>query len=31
MPDYMKNQKHWQPTSDIQDVPVQQEPAQQTL
>lgn len=31
MPDYMKNQKPWQPTSDIQDVPVQQEPTQQTL
>ena len=31
MPDYMKNQKLWQPTSDIQDVPVQQEPTQQTL
>ena len=27
----MKNQKPWQPTSDIQDVPVQQEPTQQTL
>lgn len=31
MPDYMKNQKPWQPTSDIQDVPVQQEPTQPTL
>ncbi len=31
MPDYMKNQKPWQPTSGIQDVPVQQEPTQQTL
>jgi hypothetical protein len=31
MPDYMKNQKLWQPASDIQDVPVQQEPTQQTL
>lgn len=31
MPDYMKNQKLWQPTFDIQDVLLQQEPTQQAL